>query len=149
MLIKYAPARRAAAWTRLLPGLLLGLLLALLAIGCVGRTLGNEGLEAIPAPADIGAVGNMVVSPSAAAVGQRILRFDNRGTTSDRADKRKAAEKTMAAACASDYRSGAEGPAAVEGVVTPRPDETTHDASQFWYVQFVCVRDEHATRGDR
>lgn len=122
-----------------------GALVGLLAIACVGRTLGNDGLEAIPAPMDAGSVGNMVVSPAAAALGQRILRFDNRGTVKVRAAQRKGAERTMAAACDSHYRSGAEGPAAINGVVTPRPDEATHDASEFWYVQYVCVRAEHDT----
>jgi hypothetical protein len=126
-----------------------GALLGLLAAACIGRTLGNSGLEAIPAPADAGGVGNMVVSPAAAALGQRILRFDNRGTPAERAAQRKTANRTMSAACESDYRSGAEGPAAIAGVVTPRPDESSHDASEFWYVQFVCVRDDHTTRSDR
>ncbi len=120
-------------------------LAGLLAVGCIGRTLGNQGLEAIPAPADVGGVGNMIVSPSAAALGERILRFDNRGTTKARAARRKGAEATMAAVCASPYRSGAEGPAAINGVVTAAPDEATHDASEFWYVQFVCVRDQRNT----
>jgi hypothetical protein len=119
-------------------------LVAVLAVGCIGRTLGNQGLEAIPAPVDPGSVGNMIVSPSAAALGERILRFDNRGTTKERAVRRKGAEQSMAAACASPYRSGAEGPTAVNGVVTAAPDETTHDASEFWYVQFVCVRDQRS-----
>lgn len=135
---RIAPAR---ASLRVRP--LAAALVGLLALGCIGRTLGNEGLEAIPAPADPGSVGNMVVTPDAAALGQRILRFDNRGSVRVRAERRRVANQTMAAACASPYRSGAEGPAAINGVVTAAPDETSHAASEFWYVQFVCVRDQH------
>ena len=144
-LVEYGGSSRARSLVRPMAGALLGLFAA----ACIGRTLGNEGLEAIPSPADVGGVGNMIVSPAAAALGQRILRFDNRGTSAERAAQRKTANRTMATACESDFRSGAEGPAAVGGVVTPRPDESTHDASEFWYVQFVCVRDERATSGDR
>ena len=142
-LVEYRAAGR--AHRRVRP--ILGALLGLFAVACINRTLGNKGLEAIPAPVDPGGVGNMIVSPSAAALGQRILRYDNRGPASERAAMRKGAERTMSAACASDYRSLAEGPAAFSGVVTPQLDEATHDASEYWYVQYVCVRDDHPTGG--
>lgn len=114
------------------------------ASGCVSRTLDNHGLEAIPAPADTAAVGTMVVSADARALGQRIIQFDNTGTATDRAARRKNADLRMTAACAGDYRTGAEGPAASGGVVGPRVDGAGHRQSPFWYIQFVCVRDEPA-----
>ncbi|MFL5577447.1 MAG: hypothetical protein ACJ79S_15920 [Gemmatimonadaceae bacterium] len=128
---------------RLVPTL--GVLAVLTTSGCVTKTLENGGLEAIPAPSDTTAVGAMAVSPEARALGHRIVRFANTGTAADRAVRRKDAGRRMSAACAANYRTGAEGPAAVGGVVTPRLDGTKDQSSRFWYIQFVCVRDEPAT----
>ncbi|HVE78176.1 MAG TPA: hypothetical protein VNA89_04925 [Gemmatimonadaceae bacterium] len=108
---------------------------------CVSRTLDNQGLEPIASPLDSAAVGNMVVSPEARALGQRIVQFDNTGTAAERAARRKDADLRMTAACAGDYRTGAEGPAAANGVVGAGADGASRQQSPFWYIQFVCVRD--------
>lgn len=117
--------------------------------GCVTRTLDNNGLTAIPAPSDSTASGVMLVPPEARAVGWRILRFDNSGSVAAHSELRQDADRAMAAACAGDYRVTAEGPKAVDGMVTPRLAGTALEQSPFWYVQFVCVRDQDspATRG--
>lgn len=124
-----------------------GTLAVLTAAGCLTRTVENEGLVAIAAESDSTAFGEMRVSPEARARGQRISRFVNSGTPEERAALRKAADRAMSAACAGSHRAGAEGPAAVDGLVTPRPEGTATGPSPYWYVQFTCVRD-NATRTD-
>lgn len=115
--------------------------------GCVSRTLGNQGLEGVPAAHDTLAVGAMIVTPSNLALGQRILRFDNSGVPAERVARRKEAENRMAATCAGDYEVGAEGAAAVDGVVTRQAGGAEKEASPFWYIQFTCVRDARGTSG--
>lgn len=114
----------------------------MVAAGCLTRTVENEGLVAIPAETDTTAFGAMLVSPEARARGQRISRFVNSGTPEERAALRKAADRAMSAACAGSHRTGAEGPDAVDGLVTPRRDGSDTGPSPFWYVQFTCVRDK-------
>lgn len=128
---------------------LLGALSLLATSGCVTRTLENNGLMAIPAPSDSTASGVMLVPPEARAAGWRILRFDNGGTVAEHSELRQDADRAMAAACAGDFRVTAEGPTAVNGMVTPRLAGTALEQSPFWYVQFVCVRDQDSpgTRG--
>jgi hypothetical protein len=138
---------RLASGRRFLPAL--AVLAALPAGGCVSRTLDNHGLEAVSAPGDTAVVGNMVLSPGALALGQRIIRFDNTGRASERAARRKDADLRMSVACAGDYRTGAEGPAASEGVVGARIDGASRAQSPYWYIQYVCVGDEPATQPPR
>lgn len=120
---------------------LCGTVAVLTAAGCLTRTVENEGLVAVAAAADSTAFGSMVVSPEARARGQRISRFVNSGTPEERAALRKAADRAMSAACAGSHRTGAEGPEAVDGLVTPRPEGVATGPSPYWYVQFTCVRD--------
>jgi hypothetical protein len=122
-------------------------LLALLAViattGCVPRTLVNDGVEA---PAAIAALDPMIVSPEARLAGQRIMRFDNMGAGSDRAARRRDADRRMSEACAGDYRTGSEGSSAVSGVVTAWPHEAgPAGATEFWYIQYVCLPGDSPT----
>ena len=119
----------------------LGVVAVLTAAGCITRTVQNEGLVAVAAPTDTMAFGAMMVSPEARARGQRISRFVNTGTADEHAALRKAADRAMSEACAGSYRAGAEGPNAVDGLVTPRAEGTQTGPSPYWYVQFTCVRD--------
>ena len=114
----------------------------LLTAGCLTRTMDNGGLVAVAAENDTTAFGTMLVSPEARARGQRISRYVNSGTPDERAALRKRADRAMSAACSGSYRTGAEGPEAVGGLVTPRADGTAMGPSPFWYVQFSCVRDQ-------
>lgn len=141
-----ASARRIAARVLAAGALAAG---ALAAGACVSRTLGNQGLERVPATADSAAIGALIVSPSNLALGERILRFDNSGTTEQRATLRKEADRRMSAACAGDYEVGAEGSEAVEGVVTAQPRNAASGPSPFWYIQFTCVRDTPGTTSAR
>lgn len=118
-----------------------GTIAVLTAAGCLTRTVDNEGLVAVAAESDTTAFGEMLVSPEARARGQRISRFVNSGTLDERAALRKRADRAMSAACSGSHRTGAEGPDAVDGLVTPRPEGTATGPSPFWYVQFTCVRD--------
>lgn len=121
-----------------------GALAVLTAAGCLTRTLANGGLVAISAPTDSLAFGAMLVSPEARAQGQRIGRFVNTGTTEEHAALRKATDRAMSEACAGSYRAGAEGPVAVDGLVTPQAPGGSTGPSPYWYVQFTCVRDAAA-----
>ena len=114
----------------------------LAAAGCLTRTVENEGLVAIAAESDSTAFGEMLVSPEARARGQRISRYVNSGTPEERAALRKRADRAMSAACAGSHRTGNEGPAAVDGLVTPRLEGSETGPSPYWYVQFTCVRDK-------
>lgn len=122
---------------------------SLAADACVSRTLGNRGLERVPATADSAAIGALIVSPGNLTLGQRILRFDNSGSSEQRAALRKEADRRMSATCAGDYQVGAEGSEAVDGVVTPQPRGEASAPSPFWYVQFTCVRDTPGTTSAR
>ena len=120
------------------------MLLLLALSGCVSRSLGNGGMTATAAPADTAAVGEMIVTPEARALGHRILRFDNRGTREDHVARRRGAELTMARACEGTFVTAAEGPTARGGVVTAAGAGTGSQPSEYWYVQFRCV---HQTTG--
>jgi hypothetical protein len=126
-----------------------GMLALLTLCACVTRTLDNRGLDAIPAPADTSAVGVMIVLPEDRALGSRIIRFDNTGGEAEHATRRAQADSAMALTCDGNYRSTAEGPAAVKGVVTSRVAGTAIRASEFWYIQYVCVQDAPASREQR
>lgn len=119
-----------------------GTLAVLFAAGCLTRTVENEGLVAIAAESDSTAFGDMLVSPEARARGQRISRFVNSGSPDERAALRKRADRAMSAACSGSHRTGAEGPEAENGLVTPRPEGSATGPSPYWYVQFTCVRDK-------
>ena len=110
--------------------------------GCLTRTIDNEGLVAVAAESDTSAFGAMLVSPEARARGERISRYVNSGTPDERAALRKRADRAMSAACAGSHRTGAEGPEALNGLVTPRAEGTDAGPSPWWYVQFTCVRDK-------
>jgi hypothetical protein len=128
----------------------LGIVSVLTAAGCLTRTVENEGLVAIAAPTDTTAFGAMHVSPEARAQGLRISRFINTGSVDERQSLRKTADRAMSAACSGSYRPGAEGPDAVDGIVTPRAQGTMTGPSPYWYVQFTCVRDgSTGTNGSR
>lgn len=119
-------------------------LLLLALAGCVSRSVGNGGMSVTAAPSDTTAVGEMVVTPEARALGQRILRFGNRGTGDDHAARRRGADLTMARACEGTFVTAAEGPTARGGVVTAARAGTGTQPSEYWYVQFRCV---HQTTG--
>ena len=119
-----------------------GTIAVLATAGCLTRTIENEGLVAVAAESDTTAFGEMLVSPEARAQGQRISRYVNTGTPDERAALRKRADRAMSAACNGSHRTGAEGPAAVDGLVTPRAEGTETGPSPYWYVQFTCVRDK-------
>ena len=118
-----------------------GTIAVLTAAGCLTRTVDNEGLVTVAAESDSTAFGAMLVSPEARARGQRISRFVNSGSPDERAALRKRADRAMSAACAGSHRTGAEGPEAADGLVTPRGAGTATGPSPYWYVQFTCVRD--------
>ena len=139
------PARvRTAPRQSLLESLALLTILAVVATtGCVPRTLVNDSRESIPAPA---ALDPMIVSPEARLAGQRIVRFDNMGAGSDRAARRRDASRQMSEVCAGDYRTGSEGSSAVSGVVTAWPRAAgPAGATEFWYIQYVCLPTESPT----
>jgi hypothetical protein len=147
---KHPVLLRTTPRTSLLEGLALLALLALIATtGCAPRTLVNQGREAIPAA--VAALDPMIMSPEARLAGQRIIRFDNMGAGSDRAARRRDADRTMSETCAGgDYRTGSEGSSAVQGVVTAWPRAAGPAvATEFWYIQYVCVLGESPTEPSR
>jgi hypothetical protein len=122
--------------------------IALLTVfGCVTRTMANEGLEVSVAAADSTAAGEMIVSPAARALGQRIIRFGNRGTPAEHVARREGAGRAMATTCAGAYLAGSEGPTATDGVVTPHARGAELEPSDYWYMQFRCVQDTPSPAG--
>ena len=120
--------------------------IAMLATGaCVERSYANGGIaEPEPLPDTVG-VSVMFVPVSTWARGVKIARYPNHGTPSERAARRHDVQHLMAANCGGYYRTGAEGPDAVDGIVTPprggqgvEPSSFSY-ISRFWYIQYTCA----------
>ncbi len=70
-----------------------------------------------------------------------LVRYLNQGATSVRERRRENAYKQMAEACRGEYRIDAEGPRTEGGMVMQVDPETAISTpTQYWYIQFSCVR---------
>lgn len=68
-----------------------------------------------------------------------VIKFLNEGIDTVRDKRRANAYAQMQKACDGPYRIDAEGPQ-LEGAVVIPGDVTTVVQSQYWYIQFSCVR---------
>lgn len=69
-----------------------------------------------------------------------VIKYLNQGLGSIREKRREDAYKQMSQSCGGAYRIDAEGPRAEGGYVTPVGNSAAYSDSQYWYIQFSCVK---------
>jgi hypothetical protein len=73
-----------------------------------------------------------------------VIKYLNEGIRPVRQKRREDAYKQMFTACDGKYRIDAEGPRTEGGVVVPVAGTAVISDSQYWYIQFSCLRDTSA-----
>lgn len=73
-----------------------------------------------------------------------VVKYNNGGLASIRQSRRNDAYRQMHEACGGPYRIDAEGPRVEGGVVVPAGDAVVVSDTEYWYIQFSCVRDPTA-----
>lgn len=87
--------------------------------------------------------GSLVSDPNAPvneATRPGVIRYLNEGIGAVREKRRADAYAQMRKACAGPYRIDAEGPRMEGAVVVHDGDTSAILESQYWYIQFSCVR---------
>lgn len=69
-----------------------------------------------------------------------MVSYMNQGIDSVIRARREDADQKMHGACGGDYRIDAEGPQQSGGVVAPVGNSAVFVPSQYWFIQFSCVR---------
>jgi hypothetical protein len=70
-----------------------------------------------------------------------VIKYLNQGASVVKRKRREDAYKQMFDACRGKYRIDAEGPRTEGGVVIPVGGVAAIEDSQYWYIQFSCIRD--------
>lgn len=107
------------------------LALALATLACSAKMVSTPGTGSAPSP----------YAPVNEATRGGVIKYLNAGVSSIRQKRRDDAYKQMFDACAGRYRIDAEGPRTEGAMVVPAGNGAAVIDSQYWYIQFSCIRD--------
>lgn len=100
-------------------------------VGCSAKMVSAPGMSSAPSP----------YAPVNEANRGGVIKYRNEGVAAIRQKRREDAYKQMFTACNGKYKIDAEGPREEGGVVVPVGNVAMVEATQYWYIQFSCVRD--------
>lgn len=89
-----------------------------------------------------GGIANSPNAPVNESARPGTIRYLNDGASFVREGRRERAYQIMREACGGDYRIDGEGPQLRDGIVIVEEDVAVALSSEYWYIQFSCIRVE-------